>query len=1527
MTGQEEIAAMRSAGFGDSEIRSYVQSEAEKARAAGFTQSEIDKEYGYVQADTEKSNRGLATSVAGALASTNKNVFAYAAAPLEAALNVASGLFVGAPVGIIGGAGAAIRYWTGLTDEDPKSIMQRYADAVTYKPRTEGGQIMADTAMYPLQKLTQFSEYAGGEVNKKTGSAVAAGITEALLQVLPLVFLGSLGRRMAGKTPKPEDFQKTADALTGEYIAAGDSGTAIVPVTPKSPAIVEAKLRDVYEQTGIDPQGVYEASRTDPTIMQDLLSTNRTVPDSFVTAYHGSPYDFTKFDSSRIGTGEGAQAYGHGLYIAENPRVSAEYSGTKLAGTKPDLVLSTGEKFSYNTPVAQALIGMDFKTVAEAKARFAELEAEFKDGRFAKNLEVIKDLPDSAALNIGGLYSVRVPRSAVDAMLDWDKPLSEQPANVQAAIAASEFDIPAIAKLGGVSEPTGQQLYGAMIQIANKGKTGTAVDASARLKELGIPGIKYLDQGSRTAGEGTRNFVVFDENLIDITHKNGEPVSPVERTVTLEKMQPPEPPKDGGTAGAAGGGATPPPASSAAATGGGGKQPPAQPPNAGPPAYDPDYIRSRITAEPTKPWRSIRQFLDDIYTRVFDRMYPVPSAKQAAKMGVTFDEGIGPREALRLTAGATGKAKQFIENGTFDALTYADTGPSLRSVLKLADDDVKGFESYIVAKHAIEREAAGKATGIDLVRAQQEVDHGRAKFEAASQALTKYKDAVIDYAVKGSLIPVESVAAWKEAYKAHVPFYRLFEDEAGRGGRGKSPHNPVMAAKGSERLIIDPIVSIINDTYNFIALAESNMARQKMLGLPKDVIERVPDPIKPIKLQETEIQKLFDEFVTVTKKSSTQTTKSTTTTGSSGAVTDNKIVTMTRERVKDALTSRGFTDNEAETMLRRVAMGAAKDGSSIVETVIKEIEKTEYIPEIDIRVDDKVATVFRAMKAPVGPNEIVIMVDGKRQVYKVDKQVADAYNGLDPGSSDLLTGMASMLRAGVTLTPDFVMRNPVRDAVSAFVYAGAHPLNTAKGAISLFRQDAAYQNWLKGGGANAAMVSVDRNYLKEHLGLAQLDGDTHFMQTAWNYVKTPFEVMRIIGEVTENVTRIGAAGDIANAQTKAQIQALALIAREGTVDFSRRGSDPFLNMITRRAAFSNPALQGIDRMVRAFIDNPIGTTLKSFAAITIPSVLLWYANHDDEWTDPDTGIKINRWKTIPDWERDLFWIVLTKDHIFRIPKPFELGVLFGSVAERILDAYYDAKPEAFKHLGKSIANVFTFNITPTGLLPPVQHMTNFNFFTDRPLVSAADEKILPPYQYSPYTLETTKALAKIIGNTVGKESSFASPQIIDNYVRGWTGTLGPYAMQLADLGLRNAGVVPDPVRPTKALEDMPIIKAFMIRNPSMQAQPISDFYENYKKASIEADTIRTLQRRFDLDALRMESQLFAAKVERLEGIHKSLSTIRDVIYKVDQNPNATADEKRQIIDKLYLQSIQLATAGNEALRAIKQVRKEQATVH
>ena len=189
--------------------------------------------------------------------------------------------------------------------------------------------------------------------------------------------------------------------------------------------------------------------------------------------------------------------------------------------------------------------------------------------------------------------------------------------------------------------------------------------------------------------------------------------------------------------------------------------------------------------------------------------------------------------------------------------------------------------------------------------------------------------------------------AMLKANKDYVPFFRVMDEDAGGAGlgRGVKTKNPIKSIKGSERNIIDPIESIIKNTYMYLSLAERNAVGTAFVnmanrsGNPGMFMKKLPPEFKATTLKEEEIRALFDKFVTIRKQTSTEqsTASKTTTTGSEPQTKQGKMV---RDRVLEALTARGFSVGEAEQMITRLE---SKGGASSVETLVKEIEKTEYI--------------------------------------------------------------------------------------------------------------------------------------------------------------------------------------------------------------------------------------------------------------------------------------------------------------------------------------------------------------------------------------------------------------------------------------------------------------------------------------------------------------------------------------------------------------------------------------------------------
>jgi hypothetical protein len=229
------------------------------------------------------------------------------------------------------------------------------------------------------------------------------------------------------------------------------------------------------------------------------------VPDGSLGmgVYHGSRHKFDAFDSSKIGVGEGSQVYGRGLYFAENPAVAKSYmsAGSKLNGL-------TAEPLRY----VRKSDGVEFKAGSEEYSKLLAQQRRMAlngmSGDFDKRFTA--EMP-------GNLYHVDIPDEAVGKMLDWDKPLSEQPEGVRKAVAdlmvGTPFDPP----------KTGRDAY-RFIGFRTRKKYGLREwqddeAASRYLAEQGVPGVRYLDEGSRAAGAGTRNLVLFDEKLAKITKR------------------------------------------------------------------------------------------------------------------------------------------------------------------------------------------------------------------------------------------------------------------------------------------------------------------------------------------------------------------------------------------------------------------------------------------------------------------------------------------------------------------------------------------------------------------------------------------------------------------------------------------------------------------------------------------------------------------------------------------------------------------------------------------------------------------------------------------------------------------------------------------------------------------------------------------------------------------------------------------------------------------------------------------------
>ena len=349
----------------------------------------------------------------------------------------------------------------------------------------------------------------------------------------------------------------------------------------RDPSLIADALRYTADKAMSGPLGAGEVIGE----MVNPVRFRKTPVMQEIDVYHGSPHRFEEFDASKIGTGEGAQAYGHGIYFAESPDVAKSYQ-TALASERG---FRFGDKTNLTRQEIQDLVNAQYPGYLDDVARPSlvadyvmddmvtglirpegKVPKQFKPG--SEREKLFKQLQKEIShADKGALYTADLPDEMVDRMLDWDKPLSEQPKVLRALLNSDDEWKAYTAQLSpksrklaedmavGAKPNTGDEAFklfkqldadnpnadhNAIYDVIRKynprttdqdwimsmmsgsaapgagirggggadlyNTLGGGEQAAQRLRAAGIPGMQYLDAGSRgQGGGGTRNFVVF----------------------------------------------------------------------------------------------------------------------------------------------------------------------------------------------------------------------------------------------------------------------------------------------------------------------------------------------------------------------------------------------------------------------------------------------------------------------------------------------------------------------------------------------------------------------------------------------------------------------------------------------------------------------------------------------------------------------------------------------------------------------------------------------------------------------------------------------------------------------------------------------------------------------------------------------------------------------------------------------------------------------------------------------------------
>jgi hypothetical protein len=876
-------------------------------------------------------------------------------------------------------------------------------------------------------------------------------------------------------------------------------------------------------------------------------------------------------------------------------------------------------------------------------------------------------------------------------------------------------------------------------------------------------------------------------------------------------------------------------------------------------SLDPDIakVQEKISTGSKEIKTTTKEILDNFTFNWLDKLHPIlRTVREAEKIGVKVKEGVlNPYELARLQPGMISRGEHFLKYGTLDFKNLETQSKPLTTILEPVTKDMatyNEFNAYSVSKRALEKSKQGFETGIDIKAAENTVKKLDSKYKETFKELGEYQNNLLKYLKDSEIINEKTYNLMLEANKDYVPFFRVLEDLGKDGSISKSVANPLKKFTGSKKIVVDPIESIYKNTLHFVTLVERNRSLVEFVKMVEQV--KAIDPTA------------FPEV----------------------------------SKVKPRLTKTKVTRQELENVVT--------DISKIDSSALEGFE------------------IFRRNQQQLGKNEVAIFRDGKREVWDLGSDLSRSWKYSTESSQKLIRSIISLpartLRAGATLAPEFFLRNAMRDTVGGTVFSRSGfvlGLDTARGMmIQIYakagkqKESKIYQDWIKSGGPQSSYVAFDRNYFSNNIAKELTS------RPVYNLVKNPLEMLRIATEFFENATRLGEFQKAYNNAIKKGLSHKQAVERGGfeskniTIDFQKMGAK--VGAWNAISAFFNARIQGYSKLYDTF-KNP-ETRAKALyiagASITLPSILLWIANHDDE-----------RYKELPQWQKDLFWIIITgegKDTtVWRIPKPFELGYVFGTLPEKALDFIQTKDPTAIKNFIKDLAfdNATSILPIPDIAKPLIEAWSNKSLFTKKPIVPRSLEGVLPEYQYTEYTSETSKILGKLIRQISGDYSGISSPARIESTINNWTGTLGRTFVSVLDKALITSGIVDDPIKPSQTLADIPIIRAFIVRTPSAGSEYITTFYDKYSKVNKIFNSIEKLQKAGDFQEANKLLSNLPAEASILKSSYKIIQENGQRVRNIYNSKLFTPDQKRQFIDELYRQMIDISKYSLEVLKDIK----------
>jgi hypothetical protein len=539
----------------------------------------------------------------------------------------------------------------------------------------------------------------------------------------------------------------------------------------------------------------------------------------------------------------------------------------------------------------------------------------------------------------------------------------------------------------------------------------------------------------------------------------------------------------------------------------------------------------------------------------------------------------------------------------------------------------------------------------------------------------------------------------------------------------------------------------------------------------------------------------------------------------------------------------------------------------------------------------RLGEVTRLAKKEAGVNVYRVFENGKEVYYRShDPLFIEAIKSLNMAELPfigLLAKPAAILRNLVTKDPAFMLANMMRDSLSAWATTG----------VKMTPIFSTFKNF----GSALAGQSPEMSELYAHGILGGYDYSTGSKDAAREFEaglrkragnRTAFEIG--VSPATSLWGALEKGTQASDAATRIEVykkvlaetgnEAEALWRALEVMNFNRRGNAPIVRIMTAAIPFLNARMQGLDVLWRSAVYPAFGTDtdqakqrMKTFwvrgMTLLALSSMYWLMTHDDE-----------EYKKQEQEVRDNNWLIPSLG--IKIPIPFEVGVLFKVVPERIMNLWFgtDTSKDFTDSMKRQFVSTFGFNPIPQLVLPAYEAKTNYSFFTDRPIIGKGLENVQDKYQIGP----STSRVAQMIGSSVGY-----SPMKLDHLIKGYTGTIGTYFTDLVDVMYDMNSSSP---KPSKRFEQMPVIKRFAL-DPDARGT-VTQYYKLKDDVDSAVRTANMLDRANNFSEYTkysIENRKLLASKEYINSIENDMKDYRDMKLQIQSAPFSAETKKNLLL--------------------------------